>query len=91
MTDPTLTCPTCRTEIKLTESLAAPLIADTRQAPPLANSARATRAILLARRSRPPFLSAVALQGFQARSPCPLSSAACNKFAISRGVRSASR
>jgi hypothetical protein len=31
MTDPTLTCPTCRTEIKLTESLAAPLIAETRQ------------------------------------------------------------
>jgi hypothetical protein len=31
MTDPTLTCPTCRTEIKLTESLAAPLIADTRK------------------------------------------------------------
>jgi hypothetical protein len=31
MTDPTLTCPTCRTEIKLTESLAAPLIADTRR------------------------------------------------------------
>jgi hypothetical protein len=30
MTDPTLTCPSCRTEIKLTESLAAPLIADTR-------------------------------------------------------------
>jgi hypothetical protein len=29
MTDPTLTCPNCRTEIKLTESLAAPLIADT--------------------------------------------------------------
>ena len=31
MTDPTLTCPACRTEIKLTESLAAPLIADTRR------------------------------------------------------------
>jgi hypothetical protein len=31
MTDPTLTCPNCRTEIKLTESLAAPLIADTRK------------------------------------------------------------
>jgi hypothetical protein len=31
MTDPTLTCPTCRTEIKLTESVAAPLIADTRR------------------------------------------------------------
>jgi hypothetical protein len=31
MTDPTLTCPNCRTEIKLTESLAAPLIADTRR------------------------------------------------------------
>jgi hypothetical protein len=30
MNDPTLTCPTCRTEIKLTESLAAPLIADNR-------------------------------------------------------------
>src|SRR5271155_734333 len=31
MTEPTLTCPNCRTEIKLTESLAAPLIADTRK------------------------------------------------------------
>src|SRR3984957_21083390 len=31
MTEPTLTCPTCRTELKLTESLAAPLIADTRK------------------------------------------------------------
>jgi hypothetical protein len=31
MTDPILTCPSCRTEIKLTESLAAPLIADTRR------------------------------------------------------------
>jgi hypothetical protein len=31
MTEPTMTCPTCRTEIKLTESLAAPLIADTRR------------------------------------------------------------
>jgi hypothetical protein len=31
MTDPTLTCPNCRTEIKLTESLAAPLIADARR------------------------------------------------------------
>jgi hypothetical protein len=31
MTDPTLSCPNCRTEIKLTESLAAPLIADTRR------------------------------------------------------------
>src|ERR1700730_15253225 len=31
MTAPTLTCPTCRTEIKLTESLAAPLIEDTRR------------------------------------------------------------
>jgi hypothetical protein len=31
MTDPTLTCPACRTEIKLTESLAAPLLADTRK------------------------------------------------------------
>jgi hypothetical protein len=31
MTEPTLTCPTCCTEIKLTESLAAPLIADTRR------------------------------------------------------------
>jgi hypothetical protein len=31
MTEPTLTCPTCQTEIKLTESLAAPLIADTRR------------------------------------------------------------
>ena len=31
MTDPTLTCPACRTEIKLAESLAAPLIADTRR------------------------------------------------------------
>jgi hypothetical protein len=31
MTEPTITCPNCRTEIKLTESLAAPLIADTRK------------------------------------------------------------
>jgi hypothetical protein len=31
MTEPTLTCPTCRTKIKLTESLAAPLIQDTRK------------------------------------------------------------
>src|SRR3954451_17136526 len=31
MIDPTMTCPHCRGEIKLTESLAAPLIADTRE------------------------------------------------------------
>lgn len=31
MTEPTLTCPNCKTEIRLTESLAAPLIAATRQ------------------------------------------------------------
>src|SRR3984893_7595696 len=31
MSEPTITCPNCRTEIKLTESLAAPLIADTRR------------------------------------------------------------
>ena len=31
MTEPIITCPSCRTEIKLTESLAAPLIASTRQ------------------------------------------------------------
>jgi hypothetical protein len=31
MTEPTLTCPTCRTKIKLTESLAAPLIEDARK------------------------------------------------------------
>lgn len=31
MTDPTLVCPQCQTEIKLTESLAAPLIAATRR------------------------------------------------------------
>ena len=30
MTEPTIICPNCRTEIKLTESLAAPLIASTR-------------------------------------------------------------
>jgi len=30
MTEPTLTCPTCKTEIRLTESLAAPLLAATR-------------------------------------------------------------
>lgn len=30
MSDPTITCPNCRTEIKLTESLAAPLIESTR-------------------------------------------------------------
>ena len=31
MTEPTITCPNCKTEIKLTGSLAAPLIASTRQ------------------------------------------------------------
>ena len=31
MTEPTITCPNCKTDIKLTESLAAPLIAATRQ------------------------------------------------------------
>ena len=31
MTEPTITCPQCKTEIKLTESLAAPLIASTRR------------------------------------------------------------
>jgi hypothetical protein len=31
MTDPQIICPNCRTEIKLTESLAAPLIAETRR------------------------------------------------------------
>lgn len=31
MSDPTITCPSCKTEIKLTESLAAPLLASTRQ------------------------------------------------------------
>jgi hypothetical protein len=31
MTEPTLTCPTCRTRIKLTESLAAPLLEATRR------------------------------------------------------------
>jgi len=31
MTEPTITCPKCRTEIKLTESLAAPLIESTRK------------------------------------------------------------
>src|ERR1700677_3234905 len=31
MTEPTIICPNCRSEIKLTESLAAPLIADTRK------------------------------------------------------------
>jgi hypothetical protein len=31
MTEPTITCPNCRTEIKLTESLAAPLIESTRR------------------------------------------------------------
>ena len=30
MTEPTITCPHCKTEIKLTESLAAPLLASTR-------------------------------------------------------------
>ena len=30
MTEPTITCPKCKTEIKLTESLAAPLLASTR-------------------------------------------------------------
>lgn len=31
VTDPQITCPNCRTEIKLTESLAAPLVAETRR------------------------------------------------------------
>jgi hypothetical protein len=31
MTEPTITCPQCKTEIKLTESLAAPLVASTRR------------------------------------------------------------
>lgn len=31
MTEPTITCPNCETEIKLTELLAAPLIAATRK------------------------------------------------------------
>jgi len=31
MTEPTITCPNCKTEIRLTESLAAPLIAATRE------------------------------------------------------------
>ena len=30
MTEPTITCPNCKTEIKLTESLAGPLLAATR-------------------------------------------------------------
>ena len=31
MTEPIIMCPNCKTEIKLTESLAAPLIESTRQ------------------------------------------------------------
>ena len=31
MTEPTIICPKCKTEIKLTESLAAPLVAATRK------------------------------------------------------------
>src|SRR4030066_2082148 len=31
MTEPTITCPNCKTEIKLTETLAAPLIESTRK------------------------------------------------------------
>ncbi len=31
MAEPTITCPNCKTEIRLTESLAAPLIAATRK------------------------------------------------------------
>jgi len=31
MSEPTIICPNCKTEIKLNESLAAPLIAATRQ------------------------------------------------------------
>src|SRR5262249_22362035 len=31
MVDPTITCPSCKTEIKLTESLAAPLVESTRK------------------------------------------------------------
>lgn len=32
MTEPTIVCPNCQTEIRLTESLAAPLIAASREA-----------------------------------------------------------
>jgi hypothetical protein len=31
MTEPTITCPNCKTQIKVTESLAAPLIESTRR------------------------------------------------------------
>ncbi len=31
MTEPTIICPNCKTEIKLTESLAAPLLAATKR------------------------------------------------------------
>ena len=31
MTEPTITCPQCKTEIKLTESLAAPLLEATKR------------------------------------------------------------
>ena len=31
MSEPTITCPSCKTEIKLTESLAAPLLESTRR------------------------------------------------------------
>jgi len=31
MTEPTITCPNCKIEIKLTESLAAPLLESTRK------------------------------------------------------------
>jgi hypothetical protein len=31
MTEPTITCPSCKTEIRLTESLAAPLLEATRK------------------------------------------------------------
>jgi hypothetical protein len=34
MTEPTIICPNCKTEIKLTESLAAPLLADRRRVGP---------------------------------------------------------
>jgi hypothetical protein len=40
MTAPTLTCPTCRTEIKLTESLAAPLIVAAAKRPPMVTEER---------------------------------------------------
>ena len=62
MTEPTITCPNCKTEIKLTELLAAPLIESTRikfeqQSPPSLSrvfSSSKTQASRIASSNLPP-------------------------------------